>query len=530
MNNKKRGIFRRIVCVMLCICLLLPVLSGCDDEEVVTTGKKFKAVLTKDPSNLDPQHSSSAVAKAVFENIFEGLTRKTSDGKIVEGVAYRWETNEDFTQYTFYLRENAKWSNGEYVTANDFLFAIKRALNKKTASPDVSRLFVINGAQALYLGEGSIEELGVTVVADNILKIELNEPSENFVELASDPIMFPCNEEFFNSCSGAYGMEGKYVLSNGPFCFRKNSGWVRGEYLYLVKNKNYHSADEVLPSAVQFMIGDVGDPIDALSKGDVNVLPITEAQSNKIKNDKKSELSVMSFETGTTGIIFNCRASVFSVEIIRNLLIEAVVNEKISTAAGKNQSSHIVPSAMSFEGKNYRMSAGILTLPKAETETLAERMSGALSANKISSLNGTKVLFIDTPENRAAVNLLITAWYRTFGFYINMEPLDEKTYAKRISDGNFGIAFGTVSSSEDSVEAFLRAVCKNAGYTSQALNGLGEDISVDELYSIEQELVDRGAFYPMLAEYSYYAKQSTVTGLEINPFGDAIYFKNGERE
>ena len=143
---------KRLICLLLCLCLLLPAV-GCGyqkDGELVCP-------LPGAVSSLDPQTASGTAARLVIGSLFEGLCRLDENGEAVPGVAERWECDSTQTEYTFHLRKNARWSDGTPVTADDFRFAIERCLNPDTASPNADDLFLIQGGQGhLQRGGGPV--------------------------------------------------------------------------------------------------------------------------------------------------------------------------------------------------------------------------------------------------------------------------------------------------------------------------------------------------------------------------------------
>ena len=148
---------KRIVSVLLCLCLILPA-AGCGMG--YKADGEFTYLLPGNLNSLDPQTASGAAAQLVIGSLFEGLCRIDSEGEVVPGVAERWESRNNDTEFTFHLRRDAQWSDGSPVTAQDFLFAIQRALQPETGTPAVDDLFAIQGARAIYHGEAGMETLG----------------------------------------------------------------------------------------------------------------------------------------------------------------------------------------------------------------------------------------------------------------------------------------------------------------------------------------------------------------------------------
>ena len=167
---------KRFVCLLLCLCLI-GVLAGCQNSDTPQNADAtFRYHLDQEPTSLDPQISSNVSTDIVIEALFEGLCRLDSNNDPYPGVALSWEHNADYTRYTFTLREDAAWSNGDPVTAQDFVFAWQRAIDPSTGSPAATSLYSLKNARKIAAGELPATELGVTAESDTRLVVEMDEP------------------------------------------------------------------------------------------------------------------------------------------------------------------------------------------------------------------------------------------------------------------------------------------------------------------------------------------------------------------
>ena len=221
---------KRIFSLIICIFVLFGI-TGCDN-----TDKAYIYFnLPEKPQTLDPQIAESDAELLIVRNIYEGLLRKDKDGKIVCGVAENYQ--KDGLTYTFNLKKDAEWNNGEPLTAYDFVFGFKRAVLPETKSPFASRLFAVKNAKEINGSKQNPESLGVTAVDEHTLKIELSAEDEKFEETLTTPVCMPCNEEFFLESGGKYGMFKKNILSNGSYKLTKWATDIFGIRLY--RDDNY---------------------------------------------------------------------------------------------------------------------------------------------------------------------------------------------------------------------------------------------------------------------------------------------------
>ncbi|MFP7479683.1 peptide ABC transporter substrate-binding protein [Terribacillus saccharophilus] len=177
--------------------------------------------------------------------IQEGLYRLAEDGSLAEGIATGDpEVSEDGLTWTFKLREDAEWENGDPVTANDFVYAWQRAINPDTGSEYGPYMMsgVIKNATEVNQGEAELDELGVKAVDDYTLEVQLEKPVPYFESLTTFPTFMPLNQKFVEEQGENYALEADNLLSNGPF---KMTEWNHGSTMKFVKNDTYWDADTV---------------------------------------------------------------------------------------------------------------------------------------------------------------------------------------------------------------------------------------------------------------------------------------------
>ena len=206
-------------------------MSGCGDSNNNLIYLNIQSV----PETIDPQLAKSDEELMICRNLFEGLLRKNKDGKIVNGVCKSYEKNG--LTYTFDLREGAKWSNKSDVTADDFVFAFRRAVTPSVKAPFARRLRNIKNAPAILNGTSDPSVLGVTATSSGTLVIELTKEDEFFEETLTTPVCMPCNSSFFDECEGKYGRDKECVISNGSYYLRR---WFNEEFgMRLIKSETY---------------------------------------------------------------------------------------------------------------------------------------------------------------------------------------------------------------------------------------------------------------------------------------------------
>ncbi|PFR85279.1 peptide ABC transporter substrate-binding protein, partial [Bacillus cereus] len=206
---------------------------------------------TQEIPTMDPALSADAVSSRVMNNTMEGLYRLEKGDKLVPGVAKSSEKSEDGKKYTFKLREDAKWSNGDPVTAKDFVYAWQRAINPDKGAVSAYIMFDVKNAQKINKKEMAPDQLGVKAVDDYTLEVELEHPVPYFENLMIYPLFYPVNEKYATEKGDKFGLEANTTLYNGPFVL---SEWKHETSFQIQKNPTYWDNKVVKLDEVNFNI------------------------------------------------------------------------------------------------------------------------------------------------------------------------------------------------------------------------------------------------------------------------------------
>ncbi|MCE2461614.1 MAG: peptide ABC transporter substrate-binding protein [Pseudomonadales bacterium] len=201
-----------------------------------------------EPPQLDSTRGTDAVSFNILGHTMEGLLRYDPDNRLEAGVAERWEKTGD-TMVTFHLRPNARWSNGEPVTAHDFVFSWRKVLDPANASEYAFILYGLKNAEAINNGTMPVESLEVHALDDRTLEVHLERPVPYFDKLVAFATYNPISEAFYESREGRYAADAEDLLYNGPFTI---SSWVHGASIRLEKNPHYWDADNIRLNAIDY--------------------------------------------------------------------------------------------------------------------------------------------------------------------------------------------------------------------------------------------------------------------------------------
>lgn len=200
-----------------------------------------------EPDTLDPHLSGSTWQSNIIGDMLLGLTTEGPDGEAVPGAATSWDVSEDGLTWTFHLREH-EWSDGEPVTADDFVFAFRRILRPETASEYAWYLYPILNAEAVNGGELPGTELGVEALDDLTLAVRLEYPAPYLAEFMKHTAMYPVPQHAVEALGDQWSRPGNYV-ANGPYVLED---WIPNDYVELSKNPRFYDADNVTIDRVYF--------------------------------------------------------------------------------------------------------------------------------------------------------------------------------------------------------------------------------------------------------------------------------------
>jgi oligopeptide transport system substrate-binding protein len=227
-------------------------------ELVLVDGKPDPSVLADDqvlhrgngeePQTLDPHLAEGVPSSHILRDLFEGLTSEAPDGAVVPGAAARWNISRDGRTYTFYLRRDARWSNGDPLLAADFVYSLRRSASPETASNYAQVLLPIENAREVLAGSLPVEALGVEALDDYTLQIRLTDPTPYFLGLRNHSSAYPVHLAIVEEHGPRFSRPGNLV-SNGAYVLTE---WAIRSRIMLERNRKYWDAENVMLDRVVY--------------------------------------------------------------------------------------------------------------------------------------------------------------------------------------------------------------------------------------------------------------------------------------
>ena len=485
-----------------------------------------------EPGTLDPGAAADSFSLEVLGDLYEGLTAESPDGTVVPGVAASWNVDLTGTRYEFYLRHEARWSNGAPVRAQDFVNAWRRVVDPKHGSPVADNLRVILGAEAIISGRAMPSLLGVSAPRDDVLAVVLARPAPYFPQLLTHYSTFPMFSE-----SAAKSHDSKSWVSNGSYVL---SSWTPGGSLQLSKNPRYWDRDHVqITNVVYIPVPDENAEWLRYRAGELDLTQsVPAAALASIRKESPSELHLAPF-LGTMYYAFNLRTAPFKNNVdLRKALVMAVDRRAILAAIlpfGQKPAYGFVPNGT----WNYApQSWDWADTPDAKRIGEAQQLYAKAGYSRQSPLH-LKLLYNSNPSIKQLAIAMAAMWKETLG--IETELIDEeyrvfldsrKDYSRWdvvrlawVADyndaGSFLDTFRTDSANDDS------------GYSSSQFDALIDEAERTADIEKRREILESAertmlADYPVIPIYFYSSKRlfkPYIRGETPNPL-NRLYSKH----
>ncbi len=456
----------KFLSLILCLITVMS-FSGCSSK----TDKAYLYFeLPELPTTVDPQTAQSDAELIIVKNIFEGLMRKDKDGNTVLGAAEN--LSQKGLTLTFTLKDNLTWDNGDKVTAYDYEFGIKRALNPETVSPFASRLFAIKNAKGVNSGTAPLDRLGVEALNENKLKITLDYMDEKFLESLTTSVAMPCNESFFAESKGKYGLNRENIISNGSYRLTK---WNKESFgIRLYRNEKYNGDFYAENSAV-FLTCNPDIPVtQKLSDGDIDIAFIEPALQNEMQ---EKGFSSKSYET-------TCWVMTFNEDLNENMrtallsLVGSQVYEK-NLHSGYRAASSLFPNILKTDAK----SNGFVPY---DLETGKNLYASEIKSYPDKKLPADIVLkYYNDGFIKDTVTDIVGHWQNNLSAFVNIEAVDDpQILLPQLKNQTQTIAVFPVSADGD--------------YLTEYLNNFGISYEGENLSALQENLLNSKKIAPLV--------------------------------
>lgn len=392
--------------------------------------------LKDEPASLDPIKSVGLTEAQVMRDLFEGLVNQDSDGQVIPGVAEHWQS-EDNREWIFKLRPNARWSNGEPVTANDFVYSWQRLVDPKNTSPFAwfAALAGINHAQQIIDGQKNISELGVEALDDLTLKITLDKPVAYFPALTTNFSLFPVHQATVEHYGNDWIRVGN-IIGNGAFQLHDR---IVNEKIVLIPNPYYWDHKNTQLTKVTFVpINHESQATNRYLAGD---LDITESFPKQRYHKLMQEIPEQVFipnQLGTYYYAFNTQRAPTNDARVRKALSMTIDRQIIAQkvlGSGEKPAWHFTPD----------VTAGFTPQPglyqRYSQQELDQQAQILLASAGYGPHHPLKLtLLYNSSENHQKIAIAVSSmWKKKLGVQVKLVNQEWKTYIDSRNSGNFDV-------------------------------------------------------------------------------------------
>lgn len=274
----KNKLFKKAVVMFLAVTMLgTTVLSGCGkkDDSVASDGNVTKPEgeyainvhVGPEPETIDPVKNTAVDGGTLINHAFEGLMKLDEEGNIVDGMAQSHTVSEDGLVYTFKIRDDAKWSDGADLTAEDFVYSWQRAVDPATASDYNYMIDMVANANEIMANEKDKSELGVKALDSKTFEVTLTVATPYFLEICAFPTTYPVREDIVSANPDTWSTDPATYIGNGPYVLKT---WTHQSEMVYEKNPNYYDVEKLGPQKIVFkLIEDYNTILASFENGEI---------------------------------------------------------------------------------------------------------------------------------------------------------------------------------------------------------------------------------------------------------------------
>ncbi|MEQ2525894.1 peptide ABC transporter substrate-binding protein [Robertmurraya yapensis] len=481
-----------------------------------------------EPTSFDPPVGFDAVSWSGLNNLMEGLTRLDESHTPQPAIAEDWDVSEDGKTYTFHIRENAKWSNGDDLKASDFVFAWKRALDPELAASSAFLGYLIEGAEAYNSGTGSADAVAVKAVDDKTFEVTLTSPQAYFLNIISLPTFFPINEKVATE-NPEWFAEAESFVGNGPFNLTE---WEHDSHFVMEKNDQYWDAENVKIDKIHWAM--VDDP-----NTEYQMYQAGELDSSNIP----PELSEQLFEEGDVEIVdqaglyfyrFNVTKEPFQNKNIRKAFALAVDQQQIVdyVTKGKEEPAYgfVSPGFPDANGQDFRETSGDLL--KTNVEEAKELLKKGMEEEGYETLPEVTLTYSSTETHKVMAEAIQPMFKEVLGVDVKLQSVESSVFSEEQTELKYQLSrssfLNDFADPINSLESFQTGHSMNrTGWSNAEYDKLIQDAKKESdeakrfemLYQAEKILMDEAPIFTVHFYNQTFLQNEAVTGVVRHPVG-----------
>ncbi|UAL53733.1 peptide ABC transporter substrate-binding protein [Metabacillus dongyingensis] len=481
-----------------------------------------------EPTSFDPVIGFDAVSWNALNNLMEGLTRLGKDHEPEAAAAEKWDVSEDGKTYTFHIREDAKWSNGDDLTAGDFVFAWKRLLNPETGSGAAFLGYFIEGGEAYNSGTGSADDVKVKAVDKKTFEVTLISPQAYFLSVIANPAFFPVNEKVAAETLDWFA-EADTFVGNGPFSLES---WEHDKEFVMKKNDQYWDAKNVKLDGVHWaIVEDTNTEYQLYQTGELDTSDVPADLAESLFEEGKANVEE---QAGDYFYRMNVTIEPFQNVNIRKAFAMAVDQKQIVDFVTKNQETaaygFVSPGFKDPSGKDFREASGdLVKTDAAEAKALLEKGMKEEGYDKLPEVTLT---YSTDDTHKKIAEALQQMFKENLGVDVKLANLEANVFAEDQKALKFQLSRSSFLADYADPVNFLenfqtghsmnRTGWTNAEYDQlikDSKNESDEAKRFEMLYKAEKILFEEAPIIPIHFYNQVYLQNEDVSGIVRHPVG-----------
>ncbi|MDL2215483.1 peptide ABC transporter substrate-binding protein [Ruminococcaceae bacterium OttesenSCG-928-N02] len=520
---------KKIVALMMAMMMATVCFTACGEGGTSNGGAANSVVynLIYEPQDLNTATTADGASFTVMHYMVEGLLRRDENANPIPGIAESWEYDEENITYTFHLRTDAYWENGEPVTAHDFVFAWRQLCKPGSTSNSANQGYIIKNAVAYNNDEVGEEEFGVHAIDDYTLEVQLENPCGYALFQFTSTYFAPINQAFYESCGDNYATDKEYLMANGPFVM---SEWVHEDRIIMVANPDYYEAGRIAVEEITFvMIGDTNAALNSFLAGEIDVLPQLSAEQVTQLQENGREVGHYN-NNAARFIIFNMQNEYFANENIRRAFSTAIDRATLTNVVlgdGSEAAYSYCPGVFRGVSGSFIEEAGAPFFTDNPGEAAAYLEAGLAEIGKTREDMQAAGLSIVLDENsiyQKVVAYLLEQWKTELGIEIVASVMPKKSRIEKVyTNHDFDLAYGTwgpdYNDPNTNLETFVSTGALNGGQFASArydecIAAAASEANLEQrmeyLIECEQILMNEVVVAPMYFECANYIVSDRV--------------------
>ena len=507
--------------------------------EVLASDQTFTYRVLDESPSIDPGLIEDVSGSEVGRDLFEGLMNQDEEGNLVPGVATGYEISDDGMTFTFTLRDNAKWSNGDPVTANDFVYAWRRAADPELASPYswFLSLMSIEGVDDVLAGDAPLDTLGVSAPDDHTFVVQLTTPLPYFPQMTTHATTFPVHQATVEA-HGSEWTRPENIVSNGAYVLTEH---VPQERMVRERNEMYWDNDNtIIDKVVSLVINDENVALTRYLAGELDRTEVPTGQYPRLSEEYPDE--ALSFprlcsyyynvnvrEDGPAWAQDQRVRQALSLAVNRDVIVENVL------AGGQFPAYTFTPETTA--GFNVP-DVPIASMSQDERNAMAVELMAEAGYGPDNPIT-TEILYNTSEGHRQIAIAISQMWKQTLGMEVTIANMEWQTFLEARGNGDFDISRAGWCGDYNEASTFLDLLDSGSGYNDAgyanaevdeilaAAKTAGSDAERAKIYTrVEQIAAEEVPIIPIYHYTGVYMLDDDVANWPVNNVEQNWYSKN----